>query len=209
MLHQAIHAGDADRGEQSTDSGGNQAYQQRDQHRQRERHAAVLRERIQAHAYQHKDDGESGKQDAQRDLVGGLLTLRAFDQRDHAIEEGLAWVGGDLHLDPVRDDGGTAGDGTAIAAALANDRRRFSGDRGLVDRRDAFDHFAVASDHFACAHQDYVATAQLSRGNHALLAVLEQARMRLGAGFTQVVGLRLAASFRHRFGEIREADREP
>ncbi len=209
MLHQPIHPGDADRGKQSADSGGNQAYQQRHQHRQRQCHAAILREGIQAHAHQHKDDGEPREQDAERDLVGGFLTLRAFHQRDHAIEEGLARVGGDLHLDPVRDDGGAAGDRAAIAAALANDRRRFSGDGGLVHGRNAFNHLAVARDDFAGANQHYIAAAQFGGGNHALLAVLEEARMGFGARLTEIVGLRLAAPFRHRFGKVREADREP
>ena len=36
-----------------------------------------------------------GDQDIQRDFVRRLLALRAFDQRDHAIQEGFAWVGGD------------------------------------------------------------------------------------------------------------------
>jgi hypothetical protein len=52
---------------------------------------------------QQKDDGEAGEQNAQRDLVGSLLAGGAFDQRDHAVQEGLAGVGGDSNLDPVRE----------------------------------------------------------------------------------------------------------
>ena len=171
--------------------------------------AAVQRERIQAHAHQHEDDRQAGQQDAERDFVGRLLALRAFDQRDHAIEEGLARVGRDAHLDPVGDDRGAAGDRAAIAAALANHRRGFAGDRGLVDRGDALDHFAVAGNHFARSHQHDVAAAQRGGRHHALLPSLEQPRLRFGARLAQVVGLRLAASFGHRFGEVREPDREP
>ena len=54
-----------------------------------------------------------------------------------------------LHLDPVRSDARAAGDGRAIAAGLANDRRRLAGDRRFVDRGDAFDDLAVAGNELA------------------------------------------------------------
>ena len=37
-----------------------------------------------------EDDGQAGEQDVERDLVRRLLPLGAFDQRDHAVEEGRA-----------------------------------------------------------------------------------------------------------------------
>ena len=37
-----------------------------------------------------EDDREAGEQDVERDLVWCLLTLGAFNERDHAIEEGRA-----------------------------------------------------------------------------------------------------------------------
>jgi hypothetical protein len=36
-----------------------------------------------------EDDRQAHQQDRQRDLVGGLLALGPFDQRDHAVEEAL------------------------------------------------------------------------------------------------------------------------
>ena len=173
--------------------------------------AAVAREWIEAHAHQHEDDRQAGEQDAERDLVGRLLALRALDQRDHAVEEGLARIGGDAHLDPVGDDRGAAGDGAAIAAALANDRRRFAGDRGLVDRGDALDHFAVAGNDVAGLDQHHVAAAQLRSPapSRSLPPRSDQLGLGLGAGLAQVVGLRLAASLGHRLGEVGEQHREP
>ena len=85
----------------------------------------------------------AGQQDGERDLVRRLLPLGAFDQRDHAVEEGVAGRGGDAHLDPVGDHGRAAGDRRAVAAGFADHRRGFAGDGGFVDRGDALDHLAV------------------------------------------------------------------
>ena len=95
VLDEAVHARDADGGEQPADGGGNQADEQRDQHKDRLRGLGVHRERLQRNHGQQKDDGESGEQNAERDFVGRLLPGCAFDQGDHAIEEGFAGIGGD------------------------------------------------------------------------------------------------------------------
>ena len=149
VLHQAVHAGDADGGEQAADGGGDEADQQRDQDEDGLRRAGVDGEGLQRDDGEQEDDGEAGEQDVERDLVGGLLALGAFDQRDHAVEEGFAGVGGDADGDPVGEDAGAAGDGGAVAAGFADDGRGFAGDGGLVDGGDAFDDLAVAGDHLA------------------------------------------------------------
>ena len=48
---------------------------------------AVERERQQRRADEQEDDGQRRQQDVQRDLVGRLLALGAFDHGDHAVEE--------------------------------------------------------------------------------------------------------------------------
>ena len=53
----------------------------------------VDRERQQRRAGEQEDERELGEQDGERDLVRRALALGAFDQRDHAVEEGLARVG--------------------------------------------------------------------------------------------------------------------
>ncbi len=75
---------------------------------------------------------------------GRLLARGPLDQRDHAIQERLARVGGDAHHDAIRQDLGAARDGRAIAAAFADDGRRLARDGRFVDRSDALDDLAVA-----------------------------------------------------------------
>ena len=58
------------------------------------------------------------EQDRERDLVRRLLPRRAFDQRDHAVEEGLAGVRGDADDEPVGEHLRAAGDRRAVAARL-------------------------------------------------------------------------------------------
>ena len=86
---------------------------------------AVQGERLQRDHGQQEDQGEAGDQDVERDFVGRLLPLGAFHQRDHAVEEGFAGIGGDLDFDPVGEHLGAAGDGAAVAARFADDRARF------------------------------------------------------------------------------------
>ena len=119
------------------------------------------RERQQRDRDHQEDDRQRHQQDGQRDLVGRLLALGAFDHRDHAVEEGLARVDGDAHDEPVGQHARAAGDGREVAARFADHRRRFAGDGALVDRGHAFDHLAVERDHVAGLDQHDVALAQL------------------------------------------------
>ena len=114
-------------------------------------------ERPQRRDDDHEDQRQPGEQDVQRDLVRGLAPRGALDQRDHPVEERLARLLGDLDHDPVRQHPRAAGDRAAVAAGLADHRRRFAGDRRLVDRRDPLDHGAVAGDQLAGLDHDDVA----------------------------------------------------
>ena len=122
------------------------------------------------------------------------------------------WLGGDAHLDPVRDHLRAAGHRRAVAAALADDRRGFAGDRRFVDRGDALDHLAVARDEVAGLDQHDVALLELGRGNGLPLGVRgvgQPLGHGLGLGLAQGRGLRLAAALGHRLGEVGEQHREP
>ena len=161
--HQPVHAGDPDRREQRPDRGRDQRDQQRDQGRLGEFGAGEEGEGAQRDDDEDEDQGERGEQDAERDLVRGLAPFRPLDQGDHPVEEGLARLLGDLDHDPVREHPGAAGDRAAVAAGLADHRRRLAGDRRLVDRGDALDHGAVAGDRLAGLDHDDVAAERARR----------------------------------------------
>ena len=144
---QAVNAADADGAQQPADGRRNQTHEQRDEHGHGEHDARVNAERFQCHADQQEDQRQRGKQNRQRYFVRRLLAFRAFDHRDHAVEEAVAFFRRDADDDAVADDARAAGDGAAVAAALADDRRGFAGDGGFVHARDAFDDFAVGGDH--------------------------------------------------------------
>ena len=78
--------------------------------------------------------------------LGVFCRLGPLDQGDHAVDEALARLGGDPHDDAVGQHPGAAGDRRAVAARLADDRRRFAGDGRLVHRGDALDDVAVTGD---------------------------------------------------------------
>ena len=94
--------------------------------------------------------------------------------RSRNVSPGL---GRDLHLDPVGEHLGAAGDRRTVAARLADDGRRLARDGRLVDRGDALDDVAVAGDQLAGADHDDVAGAQL-RGRDGLLACRRRAARR-------------------------------
>ena len=118
--------------------------EERDQHHDRDRAAGIGGKARDRHRGEDEDERHAGEQDVERDLVGRLLPHRALDQRDHAVEEGRALRRGDPHLEPVRGHARAARHRRAVAAALADDRRGFAGDRRFVDRGHALDHVAVA-----------------------------------------------------------------
>ena len=123
----------------------------------------VVAEGLEGHHHGDEDDGEHGQQDGEGDLVGGLLPVGPFHQGDHAVEEGVAALGGDAHHDAVGEDLGPAGDGRAVTARLADDRGRLAGDGRLVDRGDALDDLAVGGDEVVGLADDQVALGQRRR----------------------------------------------
>ena len=210
VLHEAIHARNADGREQPADGGGNEADQQRNEHEDGLRRLRVHREGLQRNDGEQEDDGEAGEQNAERDLVGCLLAGCAFDQGDHAIEEGLAGIGGDADLDPVGEHSCAAGNGRAVAACFADDWGGLAGDCRLVDRGNAFDDFAVAGDVVARFDVDDVASAEQAAGDLFKAAVGGvPLRNGLALGLAQRVGLGLAAAFGHGLGKVGEQHREP
>ena len=111
----------------------------------------------------HEDQGQPGEQDVERDLVRCLAPRGALDERDHAVEEGVTGLLGDLDDDLVGEHARAAGDGAAVAAGLADHRGRLAGDGRLVDRGDALDHRAVARDQLAGLDDDDVALGAARR----------------------------------------------
>ena len=88
--HQPVHAGDADGREQARRSWSGSTSRTAPPgsapascRRHRRRSSGWSRRRT-------EDDGHAGEQDVERDLVRRLLPLGAFDQGDHAVEEGRA-----------------------------------------------------------------------------------------------------------------------
>ena len=168
-LHEPVHAGDADRGQQRPDGGRDQRHDQRDQDDEVLRRAGVVGHRLQRDDRHHEDQRQRGEQHVQRHLVRRLLPGGTLDQADHPVDERLAGLGGDPHDDPVRQDLGAAGDRGPVTAGLADDRGRLAGDGALVDRGDTLDDVAVAGDDLAGLDDHEVADRQLGAG-HLLLA---------------------------------------
>ena len=210
VLHEAVHAGDADRGEQGADGRRDQAHEQGREHDHVLPGARVDGERLQGDHGDEKDDRQAGEQDVERDLVGGLLPRRPLDERDHAVEEARAGFLRDAHDDLVGEHARAAGDRGAVTARLADHRRRLAGDRRLVHAGDALDHLAVGGDQLAGRDHDHVAERQPAR-RHLLEAAVLAAPVgdRLGAGAAQRLGLGLAPALGHRLREVREQDGEP
>jgi hypothetical protein len=79
---------------------------------------------------------------------GVFWRLAFFDHGNHAVDEGFARIDRDPDDHPVGQHAGAAGDGREVAAGFADDRGRFAGDGGFVDRGDAFDDFAIGRNGF-------------------------------------------------------------
>ena len=171
-----------------------------------------MREARDRHRRQQEDDRQPGEQYVQRYLVRRLLPLGALDQADHAIKKGRALARGDAHLDLVGEHARAAGHRRAVAAALANDRGGFAGDRRFIDRGDTLDDLAIARDQVARLDEHDIADLQLV-GRHVLpirgIGGTEPLCDRLRLRAPQARRLRLAAAFGDRLGEIGEQHGEP
>ena len=184
-LEDAVHAGDANGAEQSADGRRNQTDQQRDQNGNGKDRAGINSERLQRDADEQKDERQRREQNRQRDFVRRLLALRAFDQRNHPVEKAVALFHRDANDNAVAQHARAAGDGAAVAAALANDRRRFAGDGGFIHAGDAFDDVAVGGNDVARFAHHEVALLQIGRRNFFFAAIAQAARHRVLARFAQ------------------------
>ena len=110
-----------------------------------------------------EDQRERGQHERQRDLVRRALPERAFDQRDHAVEERLA--GPAVIRTTMRSESTVVPPVTpgSVAAGLANHRRGFAGDRRFIDDGDAFDDLAVAGNDLARLDDDAIARPEVGR----------------------------------------------
>ena len=200
-----VHAGDTDGGKQTADGGGDQADGQGHQGGDGQGHAAVAGHGIQADHHDEEDDGQADQQGVQGDLVGRFLSGRAFHQGDHLVQERLAGVGGDADLEPVADHSGATGHRAEITAAFLEDGRGFTGDGGFVHRSHAFHHFAVVGDQFAGIDQHQIALFQFAGVDDFFGTIFaQQAGLHVALGLLQALGLGLAATFGHGFGEVGE-----
>ena len=206
VLHEPVHAGDADGRQERTDGGRDQADQERDEDDDGLLGAGEDREGLKRGRGREEDDGQAREQDVERDLVGCLLPAGALDQSDHPVDEALARVGGDLDDDAVGEHLGPAGDRAAVAARLPDDRGRLAGDRRLVDAGHALDDVTVAGDGLACDDHDPVPDLQLRRRD---LRPVDQVRGRLGLGLPERGGLCLPAPLGHCLREVGEHHGQP
>ena len=156
------------------------------------------------------------EQDRQARSRSASSALRAFDHRDHPVEERLAGIGGHADDEPVREHARAAGDGREVAAGFAHHRRAFAGDRALVDRRDALDDLAVGRRSISPASTRTMSPlrrrARRARSSSAALHAAARPSFvapDVAARRAQRGGLRLAAPFGERLGEVREQHREP
>ena len=147
---------------------------------------------------------------------GVFCRFGPLDQRDHPVDEGLAGLGRDLHDDPVGEHGGAAGHRRPVTAGLADDRGGFTGDRRLVDRRDAFDDVTVAGDDLARLDHDMVAQSELRTRHFVLgqpglpgLPADQAPGDGLPLGPAQRVGLGLAAALGYRLSQVGEQHGQP
>ena len=165
-----------------------------------------LGERPQGHDHRQEHEREAREQDVERDLVRRLAAVGALDERDHAVQEAVPRLLGDLDHDPVRQHARAAGDRAAVAAGLADHRRRLARDRGLVDRRDALDHGAVAG----ISSPASTTTTSPRRSSDARLVVPSRRRATVSVRIARSAsGLRAPAALRERLGQVREHDRQP
>ena len=129
-----VHAGDADGREQAADRRRDQAHEQRDQHRDADRRrpcqtSTAKRVRQQRHGDEQEDDVRPASRMSSAISFGVFWRLAPSTiaiMRSRKVSPGLAVIS---HDDPVGEHARAAGHRGAVAAALADHGRGFTGDR--------------------------------------------------------------------------------
>src|SRR3546814_20286564 len=139
------------------------------------------------------------------------LPVGALDQRDHPVEEALAWADRDAHLNPVRNHPGARRHRRTVAARLAYHGCALARDRGLVDQRDTLDDLAIGGDQVAGLDDHDFVDRQLRCPDDAIdtADADELLGLQLIARGPQRCRLRLATPLGDRLGEVAEPDGEP
>jgi hypothetical protein len=156
-----------------------------------------------------EDEGQPGDHDIEGDFVGRLLALRAFHEGDHAVQKGLAGVGGDRTL--IQSLSTLVPPVTALRSPPDS---RITGALSPV----MADSSTLAMPSMTSPSPGMVSPASTMtvspERNRAAATIsvrppFTAARGGFGLGLAQGVGLRLAAALRHGFGEVGEQHGEP
>ena len=150
LAEQPVHPGDADGREQPADGGGDEADQQRHDGRRREPDARVAGHGDERHAGEEEDQGQARPAGcaARSRWASSGATAPSTSAIIRSRKDSPGSTRDPDH-DPIGEDPGSAGDGRAVAAGLADHRSRLAGDGRLVDRGDPLDDVPVAGDHLA------------------------------------------------------------
>ncbi len=216
----AVHAGNADGGQQRADGGGYQADQQSHQRRDVGSQSTQLGAQTevaghvhfrlpshwpQGHRDQQENERKGGEHERQGNFIGRALTNCSFDQCDHAIEKRTAGAGRNLDDDLVRQHARAAGYARAVATRFADHGRRLPRDRRLVDRSKSLDDFSIAGNDFTGVNDDFIAGEQGGGKRQFDRSIrLPNSGRCFASGLAERVGLRLAPRFGQRGGEIGE-----
>src|SRR5271167_3962741 len=99
-----------------------------------------------------------------------------------------------------------------VAAALADNRSRFTGNRRFIDRGDTLDHFAIAGDKIPRLDEHKLSRLEsgcIDELEIVRVGCLQALRLGLGPSPAQRIGLSLAAPLCDGLGEISEEHGKP
>jgi len=180
----------------------------RDEHRNGEHRGGVNAERFSVT----QTTGKSASAPPSRIVSAisfGFSAASPFDQRDHPVQERVAFLGSDPNDDPVAEDARAP-----VTALRSPPLSRMTGADSpvmarFIDTGDPFDHVAIRRITSPASHTTRSPFCNSAAGTRSFALVAQAPRHGVLPGLSQGVGLRLATAFRHRLGEIRKQDREP
>jgi hypothetical protein len=139
--------------------------------------------------HQNKDQGKGRQQHGERHFIRRFLALGAFHQPDHAVNETVAGIGGDLEVDFSCQQFGPANHTAMIAAGFTQHRGRFAGDSRLVDGGHAPHNFAIGGDVLTLADPHPITFAELVGIDRLFTAILKTTGFERAFGRAQTGGL--------------------
>ena len=157
----AVHTGNTDSREKSTDSCRNQTHKQRNKRSNGDDRITIVGKRFQGNTHYDENKRKTCQQNSQRNLIRGFLAGSTFYQCNHLVEKTFSRLSSHHYFYMIGQYLRTTRYRTLVATCLTNNRSRLAGDSTFINRSQAFNNLTIGRNHVSGLTNKYISFLQL------------------------------------------------